>query len=83
MQTHSLQVRPLLRGDSELLTKFERALEESYVEDNRRVKWCPSVPHCGHAVRVKDAFCEPDCACGLKFCFNCCEDPHSPGTCEM
>lgn len=35
---------------------------ESYVDDNKRVKWCPSVPHCGHAIRSKEMHCEV-CVC--------------------
>lgn len=31
---------------------------ESYIDDNKRAKWCPSVPHCGHAVRCKEPHCE-------------------------
>ncbi len=32
---------------------------DSYVDDNKRVKWCPSAPHCGNAVRTnKEPFCE-------------------------
>lgn len=30
-----------------------------------------------------DLQCEPVCQCGLKFCFQCGLDPHSPCTCEM
>ena len=48
------------------------------------VRWCPSVPCCGRAVRVEgDAQCEPECACGLRFCFACADEPHSPCTCDM
>ncbi len=28
------------------------------MDDNKRVKWCPSVPHCGHAIRSKELHCE-------------------------
>ena len=38
---------------------------ESYVDDNKRAKWCPSVPHCGHAIRCKELHCEVH-ACGLR-----------------
>ena len=68
------------------LATFERALAQSYVDDNARVRWCPSVPHCGAAVEAAsadDAACEPVCACGTAFCFGCGADPHSPATCSM
>ncbi|DBA73929.1 hypothetical protein WJX79_003500 [Trebouxia sp. C0005] len=78
------QVRKLLQQESSLLDKYEQKLLDSYIEDNKSVKWCPSVPHCGCAIQVDgDLQCEPVCQCGLKFCFQCGLDPHSPCTCEM
>ncbi|XP_068313601.1 probable E3 ubiquitin-protein ligase ARI2 [Pyrus communis] len=70
--------------DPNLAEKFERFLLESYIEDNRMVKWCPSVPHCGNAIRIEeDELCEVECACGLQFCFNCLAEAHSPCSCQM
>ncbi|GKD07529.1 probable E3 ubiquitin-protein ligase ARI2 [Tanacetum coccineum] len=70
--------------DPELANKFDRFLLESYIEDNKRVKWCPSLPHCGNAIRVKDdEYCEVECACGFQFCFNCSSEAHSPCSCQM
>jgi len=70
--------------DSDLVEKFDRFILESYIEDNKRVKWCPSVPHCGNAIRVEDdEYCEVECACGKQFCFNCLCDLHSPCSCIM
>lgn len=67
-----------------LLDKLKKALLDSFVDDNQSVCWCPSVPHCGHAVLVEgDTYCEPECSCGSTFCFNCLSEPHSPCTCEM
>lgn len=67
-----------------LLDRYTTSIAESYVEDNRRVKWCPSVPHCGAAVRVNgEPYVEPTCACGTRFCFHCTLEPHSPCTCDM
>ena len=68
------------------LETFERALAQSYVDDNARVRWCPSVPHCGAAVEAAspdDAACEPVCSCGTAFCFGCGGEPHAPATCGM
>ncbi|GAV71605.1 IBR domain-containing protein [Cephalotus follicularis] len=68
--------------DADLAKKFDRFILESYVEDNRRVKWCPSVPHCGNAIRIEDdELCEVECACGLQFCFSCSSEAHSPCSC--
>ncbi len=38
--------------DAEALDKYGKSLALSYVEDNARVNFCPSVPWCGHAVQV-------------------------------
>ncbi|XP_068320194.1 probable E3 ubiquitin-protein ligase ARI1 isoform X1 [Pyrus communis] len=68
----------------QLAEKFDRFLLESYIEDNKRVKWCPSTPHCGNAIRVEDdQFCEIECSCGLQFCFSCLLKAHSPCSCLM
>ncbi|PIN15840.1 putative E3 ubiquitin ligase [Handroanthus impetiginosus] len=70
--------------DPQLAEKFDNFLLESYIEDNERVKWCPSVPHCGNAIRIEnDKYCEVECACGLQFCFNCLSEAHSPCSCVM
>ncbi|GAB2291336.1 Probable E3 ubiquitin-protein ligase ari2 [Dionaea muscipula] len=72
------------RRDRDLAEKFDRFLLESYIEDNKRVKWCPSVPHCGNAIRVEDdEFCEVECTCGQQFCFSCSSEAHSPCSCLM
>lgn len=70
--------------DSLVAQKFERFLLESYIEDNKRVKWCPSVPHCGNAIRVdEDELSEVECSCGHQFCFGCSSEAHSPCSCLM
>nr|GEW99088.1 probable E3 ubiquitin-protein ligase ARI2 [Tanacetum cinerariifolium] len=52
--------------------------------DNKIVKWCPSTPHFGNAIRVKeDEFCEVECSCGNQFCFRCLCEAHSPCSCAM
>ncbi|CAA2988571.1 probable E3 ubiquitin- ligase ARI2 isoform X1 [Olea europaea subsp. europaea] len=68
----------------DLAEKFDRYLLESYIEDNKMVKWCPSIPHCGNALRVEnDEFCEVECSCGSQFCFSCLSEAHSPCSCLM
>ncbi|KAL9172513.1 hypothetical protein ABFS82_03G053300 [Erythranthe guttata] len=78
-------IRNLLSArDPQLAQKFDRVLLESYIEDNKSVQWCPSVPHCGNAIRAdKDEICEVECACGLQFCFGCSSEAHSPCSCKM
>ncbi|CAL9248362.1 unnamed protein product [Arabidopsis halleri] len=69
----------------ELAEKYDRFLIESYVEDNKMVKWCPSIPHCGSAIRKieDDDVVEVECSCGLQFCFSCLSESHSPCSCLM
>ncbi|KAL4278531.1 hypothetical protein GQ457_03G000320 [Hibiscus cannabinus] len=70
--------------NSDLAEKYDRFLLESYIEDNKMVKWCPSTPHCGNAIRVEDdALCEVECSCGMQFCFSCLSEAHSPCSCMM
>ncbi|KAH9758523.1 putative E3 ubiquitin-protein ligase ARI2 [Citrus sinensis] len=61
------KIRCLVRArDSDLADKFDRFMLESYIEDNKRVKWCPSVPHCGNAIRIEvDELREVECASTL------------------
>lgn len=48
------QVHGIIKGDRERHGKYERALLESFIEDNASVKWCPSVPNCGNAIKARD-----------------------------
>lgn len=79
------KIRKLVSArDPNLSEKFDHFLLESYIEDNRRVKWCPSVPHCGNAIRIEDEEpCEVECPCGMQFCFSCLSEAHSPCSCLM
>ncbi|KAK9856794.1 hypothetical protein WJX84_001675 [Apatococcus fuscideae] len=73
-----------LLGDAELLAKYQQALLESFVDDNDRAKWCPSVPHCGNAIQAATEMqVDVTCSCSKSFCFNCTEEPHTPCTCDM
>ncbi|XP_024515823.1 probable E3 ubiquitin-protein ligase ARI1 [Selaginella moellendorffii] len=70
--------------NSEALARYERCLLESYIEDNAAVKWCPSVPHCGNAIKVEGGpYWEIECLCSHQFCFNCLKLPHSPLSCSL
>ncbi|GAQ81569.1 hypothetical protein KFL_000840120 [Klebsormidium nitens] len=71
-------------ADPLAVDRYERSLLESYIEDNSKVKWCPSVPHCGNALRVEgEPYVEVQCTCGLTFCFNCGLEAHSPCSCDI
>uniref|UniRef100_A0ACD5W824 Uncharacterized protein n=1 Tax=Avena sativa TaxID=4498 RepID=A0ACD5W824_AVESA len=65
--------------------RFDRFVLESYLENNASVKWCPSAPHCGRAIRVDagERYCEVECPCGVSFCFNCAAPAHSPVPCSL
>ncbi|KAK9832545.1 hypothetical protein WJX81_007928 [Elliptochloris bilobata] len=67
------------------LRRFRQYALRSYVEDNRKLTWCPA-PGCEHAVEaLVDLGAEPldiACVCGAAFCFQCKEEAHRPVDCE-
>ncbi|KAI5065676.1 hypothetical protein GOP47_0020371 [Adiantum capillus-veneris] len=63
--------------------KYRRYILRSYVEANRRAKWCPA-PGCEYAMELNpDQSNVPDvaCACGYGFCWNCSDETHRPVGC--
>ncbi|KAI8463915.1 MAG: hypothetical protein J3K34DRAFT_474800 [Monoraphidium minutum] len=77
-------VESVIQGQGDALAKYQHSHLLSYLEDDPRVAFCPSAPWCGHAVQVdSDIYVEPECPCGVTFCFKCCKEPHSPCTCKM
>lgn len=73
--------------DENSKAQYIKGMIESYVADNNRVRWCPSVPHCGRAAKIitNDAqhTISVKCPCGIFYCFKCGKEPHLPATCEM
>ncbi|XP_031119002.1 probable E3 ubiquitin-protein ligase ARI8 [Ipomoea triloba] len=67
------------RDDKE---KYNRYLLRSFVEDNRKTKWCPA-PGCDYAVDfiVGSGSYDVTCCCSYSFCWNCCEEAHRPVDC--
>eukprot|EP01087_Luapelamoeba_hula_P020848 TRINITY_DN717_c0_g1_i1.p1 TRINITY_DN717_c0_g1~~TRINITY_DN717_c0_g1_i1.p1 ORF type:complete len:534 (-),score=92.35 TRINITY_DN717_c0_g1_i1:159-1760(-) len=66
--------------------RYSTYLLRSFVDDNPKVKWCPS-PGCTNCVRCeRQNRTEPVvCACNFHFCFNCNDSEigdHSPATCQ-
>ncbi|KAF5178135.1 E3 ubiquitin-protein ligase arih1 [Thalictrum thalictroides] len=63
--------------------KYSNFLFKSYVEDNRRIKWCPT-PGCDYAVKYIGDFENYDvsCNCAFGFCWNCTQEAHSPVDCD-
>ncbi|GAV69930.1 IBR domain-containing protein [Cephalotus follicularis] len=62
--------------------KYSRYLFRSYIEDNRKTKWCPA-PGCEHAVDFAAGGGNFDvtCLCSYGFCWNCAEEAHRPVDC--
>ncbi|KAK2981539.1 hypothetical protein RJ640_024852 [Escallonia rubra] len=63
--------------------KYRRYLVRSYIEDNRKTKWCPA-PGCDCAVEydVGSGNYDVSCYCSHGFCWNCTEDAHRPVDCD-
>ncbi|XP_072989894.1 probable E3 ubiquitin-protein ligase ARI8 [Typha latifolia] len=62
--------------------KYARYIFRSYVEDNRKIKWCPA-PGCEFAVEflVGGGHFDVSCNCSSFFCWNCTEEAHRPVDC--
>ncbi|WCJ41386.1 RING/U-box superfamily protein [Euphorbia peplus] len=62
--------------------KYSRYLLRSYVEDNRKTKWCPA-PGCEYAVdfAASGGSFDVSCKCAYSFCWNCTEEAHRPVDC--
>ncbi|KAJ4840373.1 putative E3 ubiquitin-protein ligase ari7 [Turnera subulata] len=67
---------------SEDREKYARYLRRSYIEDNRKTKWCPA-PGCEYAVDFVAGGGNFDvaCLCSYSFCWNCTEEAHRPVDC--
>ncbi|KAJ8642620.1 hypothetical protein MRB53_004368 [Persea americana] len=63
--------------------KYSRYLLRSYVEDNKKTKWCPA-PGCEFAVDFVMGSGNYDvcCNCSYSFCWNCTEEAHRPVDCS-
>lgn len=63
--------------------KYARYLLRSYIEDNRKAKWCPA-PGCDFAVDfvVGSGNYDVTCSCSYSFCWNCTEEAHRPVDCS-
>uniref|UniRef100_A0A6N2MTG9 RBR-type E3 ubiquitin transferase n=2 Tax=Salix TaxID=40685 RepID=A0A6N2MTG9_SALVM len=62
--------------------KYSRYLLRSYVEGNRKTKWCPA-PGCEYAVdfAAGGGSFDVSCLCSHSFCWNCVEEAHRPVDC--
>ncbi|KAD3337094.1 hypothetical protein R6Q59_027927 [Mikania micrantha] len=64
-------------------TKYRRYLLRSYIEDNKKTKWCPA-PGCDCAIEfdLGSGSYDVTCYCSYSFCWNCTEEAHRPVDCE-
>ncbi|KAE9593299.1 putative aminoacyltransferase, E1 ubiquitin-activating enzyme [Lupinus albus] len=62
--------------------KYGHYLLRSYIEDNKKSKWCPA-PGCEYAVTFDAGSGNYDvsCLCSYCFCWNCTEEAHRPVDC--
>eukprot|EP00262_Sarcandra_glabra_P015770 TRINITY_DN494_c0_g2_i1.p1 TRINITY_DN494_c0_g2~~TRINITY_DN494_c0_g2_i1.p1 ORF type:complete len:586 (+),score=71.79 TRINITY_DN494_c0_g2_i1:157-1914(+) len=62
--------------------KYRRYLLRSYIEDNRKTKWCPA-PGCEYAVDfvIGSGSYDVCCNCSYNFCWSCTEEAHRPVDC--
>ncbi|KAH6834379.1 IBR domain-containing protein [Perilla frutescens var. hirtella] len=62
--------------------KYNRYFLRSFIEDNRKTKWCPA-PGCDYAVNftVGGGNYDVTCHCSFSFCWNCVEEAHRPVDC--
>ncbi|KVI00310.1 Zinc finger, C6HC-type [Cynara cardunculus var. scolymus] len=72
----------MLASDEEK-KKYRRYLLRSYIEDNRKTKWCPA-PGCDCAIEfdLGSGSYDVTCHCSYSFCWNCTEEAHRPVDCE-
>ncbi|KAI4302072.1 hypothetical protein L6164_035289 [Bauhinia variegata] len=63
--------------------KYRRYFIRSYIEDNRKTKWCPA-PGCDYAVDfvIGSGSYDVVCRCSYGFCWNCTEEAHRPVDCS-
>jgi ariadne-1 len=74
----------------DLVCRYHRLLNRTYVEDRDSLKWCPA-PDCPNAVECVVKRKDLDkvvptvaCACGQLFCFGCNQAvDHQPAPCEL
>ncbi|KAL9243054.1 hypothetical protein vseg_016991 [Gypsophila vaccaria] len=71
-----------LVGDVEK-EKYYRFFVRSYVEENKKAKWCPA-PGCENAVEfeIGNNVYDVTCSCTHSFCWNCVEEVHRPVDCK-
>lgn len=67
----------------EVFFKYEMYVKNSFVNNRKNAKWCPS-PGCKYGVEaLRKINKEINCKCGYSWCFTCGEESHKPISCEL
>jgi len=81
------QVRKLVK--EEVYEKYERIVNQSYLDDHEHLKWCPA-PNCRYAIEchiaqssLKSIVPSVKCKCEYAFCFGCGLESHQPAICSI
>jgi len=76
-------MHPIDKESEQCLARYESFLNNSFVEMNSRIKWCPT-PGCTFAIMATGAVLEVKCVqCKQKFCFKCYQEAHAPASCKV
>ncbi|XP_077212008.1 putative E3 ubiquitin-protein ligase ARI8 isoform X2 [Tasmannia lanceolata] len=69
-------------ASEEIKEKYSRYLLRSYIENNKKTKWCPA-PGCEYAVDfiMGSGNYDVSCNCSYGFCWKCTEEAHRPVDC--
>lgn len=71
---------------SEAQQRFNKMLTNSFVEQTKKMKWCPGAD-CNNAIQLESGLqslnCDVICICGSSLCFSCDQDAHGPLSCVL
>ena len=63
--------------------RYRKFIFNSFVDNQRDVKWCPATGCTNAAVYPKRQAREIICKCGYSWCFACANETHRPLSCEL
>lgn len=74
----------LKNSHAEEYRKYSKWLRDTFMENNKQMRWCPRVG-CDYVVEYKkdNPWREITCKCGHMFCFKCGLDAHLPVPCDL
>jgi ariadne-1 len=73
--------KKLIKGP--LYEKYKRFIFNSYVDNQKDVKWCPNSGCTNAAFYPKRKAREIICKCGYSWCFGCGNETHRPLSCDL